>query len=372
MTKHFDWVIVGAGFSGAVLAERISNVQNKSVLIIEQRNHIGGNAFDFVDTNGILVHKYGPHLFHTNSEKVWQYISKFSEWDEYKHRVNAKFENFEIPLPININSLEILIGNSTDLFLNEVELEFGHVSEISIIKLIASKNSLVQSVGQLIFEKIFTEYSEKQWGISVNKVSPSTLSRIPVRLSRNDDHFSDSFQFLPKYGYNELFLNLLNNKNITIELNTEFNPKNHSGKIGTIFTGAIDQLNSYSNGYLPYRSLRFNHQQLTNKNFQKVAQVNYTDSTPFTRIIDYGKLYHYKDSKTTIVYEYPMAHDHKTTIPFYPIDSDENKKLHKDYIEITNKKFPMMLMTGRLADYRYFNMDQVIAKSLTLFETLVK
>ena len=372
MKNHFDWVIVGAGFSGSVLAERLASLQNRSVLIIDRRNHIGGNAYDFVDSNGVLVHKYGPHLFHTNSKKVWDYISKFSEWTEYKHRVNAKFDNLEVPLPININSLELLIGDSTSQFLNTVKVEFGEISEISVLKLKESKNSQVKKVGQLIFDKIFTNYSEKQWGISVEKISPATLSRIPIRLNRNNDHFSDAFQFLPKHGYNNLFLRLLENKNIKIELETEFTSEVHVGAIGTIFTGAIDELNYYSNGKLPYRSLKFEHKQIIDGNFQKVAQVNYTDLTPFTRIVDYGKLYNYQNFNSTLVYEYPLDHDYKTTIPFYPINSEENSKIHKEYVEITNRKFPKMYLSGRLADYKYFNMDQVIAKSLTLFDSLNK
>jgi UDP-galactopyranose mutase len=366
MNRKFDWIVVGSGFAGSVTANILAEKMKQRVLVVEERDHIGGNAYDYTNSEGILIHKYGPHLFHTQSEKIWNYINKFSEWYEYRHKVIAKFDNFELPLPVNFNSIEILFGNNAETIIQNLLDSFDVESHIPIMKLLESENNTIKSFAEIVFEKIFKSYSEKQWGMDSKSISKSVLSRVPIQLDRNNNHFRDDFQFLPKNGYTELFNNLTNHPLIQIELNTRFEINVHSYSKGIIYTGSLDSLNKHQYGTLPYRSLEFEIENLPMTSFQNAAQVNYTDKTPFTRIIEYRKLYPTKNvgKSTTIVREFPKTFSPKENIPFYPIDLPENQQLHDRYILLTKRNFPKLVPLGRLANYKYFNMDQVIAKAL--------
>jgi UDP-galactopyranose mutase len=366
MSRKVDWIVVGSGFAGSVTANILAEKMGQKVIIFEERDHIGGNAFDYINNEGILIHKYGPHLFHTQSEKIWNYISKFSEWNEYKHKVIAKFDNLEVPLPVNFNSIETLFGNDAQQIIQNLLTSFNNGSHVPIIKLLESENYIINNFAKIIFEKIFKSYSEKQWGMESNLISKSVLSRVPIQLDRNNYHFRDTFQFLPKNGYTEVFKNLTDHPLIQLELNTRFEPNLHSYSKGIIYTGSLDSLNKYQHGTLPYRSLEFEIENLSMSSFQNAAQVNYTDKTPFTRIIEYKKLYPTRNfgNSTTIVREFPKNYQPNVNIPFYPIDLPENQVLHNKYTLLTQRNFPQLIPLGRLANYKYFNMDQVIAKAL--------
>jgi UDP-galactopyranose mutase len=364
--KKYDFLIVGTGFAGSIAANKLAELGYR-VLIIEQRDHIGGNAFDFVNDQGVLIHKYGPHIFHTNSPNIWGHIKEFSDWEHYHHKVLSVLpDGKKVPLPINYNSLELILEDKFDLYLRNLNLEFSNFRSITINKLIQSSNSNNRELGDLLFQLIYRGYSQKQWGIPAEKVSIKTLSRVPIRLDRDDNHFSDEFQFMPKYGYTKLFSNLLDHKRITLQLNTSF--KNELLKYAKhlIYTGSLDSLHEFRLGQLPYRSLEFKHKHIKLKAFQDVTQENYSSTEKFTRIVEYTKMYKYKLNHTFVTYEFPQQYSHGQNLPFYPIENDQNINLHKDYLKLTREKYPNSLLFGRLADYKYYNMDQVIARSLAL------
>ena len=372
MSRKVDWIVVGSGFAGSVTANILAEQMGQKVLIFEERDHIGGNAFDYKNSEGIIIHKYGPHLFHTESENIWNFVKRFSEWDEYRHKVSAKFDNIEVPLPVNLNSIEVIFGKESKEIAENLLKIYKEGASIPIIKLLESENSVIQDFAKEIFKKIFESYSEKQWGMASNSVSKSVLSRVPIWLDRNNNHFRDTYQFLPRKGYTELFKNLIDHPLIQLELSTKFESTSHAYSKGIIYTGSLDSLNDYRYGTLPYRSLDFELEKLSIPSFQSTAQVNYTDKTAFTRIVEYRKLYQYENlgNVTTIVKEFPKVYIPGHNLPFYPIDLPQNQRLHNLYTSLTKSQFPDLIPLGRLANYKYFNMDQVIAKAIKITKDL--
>lgn len=355
----FDYLIVGAGFAGAVMAERLASQLNKKVLIVEKRNHIAGNAFDEYDEHGILVHRYGPHIFHTNCKEVFEYLSQFTEWIPYEHKVLAKIGNELYPIPINritINKLYKL-NLKTE---NEVKNYFESVKE-KRFPILNSEDIIVNQVGKDLFEKFFRHYTKKQWNLEPKELSPSVCGRIPVRTNDDCRYFTDKYQFMPKEGYTKMFEKILNHKNIELILNSDYKTILDSVKFDKmIYTGPIDYFFDYQFGKLPYRSIRFEFRNFNLNLIQKSAVYNYTSNeVEFTRVTEYKHITSQKSETTTLSYEYPV----KEGEPFYPVPTLENKNKYLLY-KREFEKIKNIFFCGRLAEYQYFNMDQVIANSL--------
>ncbi|HYC85962.1 MAG TPA: UDP-galactopyranose mutase [Chryseosolibacter sp.] len=359
----FDYLIVGAGFAGSVLAERLASVGNQKVLIIDQRDHIGGNAYDYYNKDGILVHRYGPHIFHTNSKKVFDYLSQFTAWRPYEHRVLASVDGQLVPIPINLNTINKLYG--LNLSCNEVEAFFESKAE-KIERIKTSEDVVLSKVGRELYEKFFRNYTRKQWDLDPSELDASVTARVPTRTNRDDRYFTDTYQAMPLYGYTRMFQKMLSHPNIKIMLNTDY--KEVIDGIPSkfvVYTGPIDGFFNYCYGRLPYRSLEFRFETHDTATFQQTGTINYPNEQPYTRITEFKYLTGQVHPKTSIVYEYPQAEGD----PYYPIPRPENAEIYKKYQRLastmTNTYF-----TGRLATYKYYNMDQVVAQSLTLFEKI--
>lgn len=359
----YNYVIVGAGFAGCVLAERIANELNKKVLIIEKRNHIGGNAYDCYNEDGILVHKYGPHIFHTNNKEVWDYLSKFTEWYHYQHRVLAYVDGQTVPMPINLDTINKLYN--TNFTPDELNKFFEKVRDKKE-EILNSEDMVISKVGKDLYEKFFKGYTKKQWDLYPYELEPEVTARIPIRTNRDDRYFTDKYQGMPKYGYIKMFENMLNNKNIHIMLNTDYKEVIDSIEYEKlIYTGPIDYYFDYKYGKLPYRSLNFEFETLDCEKYQEVGTVNYPNDYDFTRITEFKHLTGQKHYKTTIVREYSSAEGE----PYYPIPQKKNIEQYKLYEEEANK-LNNVFFIGRLANYKYYNMDKVVEEALTLFEKI--
>ena len=361
--QPFDYLIVGAGFAGSVLAERLAVGSGKKVLIIDRRPHIAGNAYDYHNEEGILIHKYGPHIFHTNSHEVFNYLSKFTEWRPYQHRVLASVDGQLLPLPINLDTINRLYS----LQLNAFELRdfFQKVAEPRE-KIVTSEDVVVSKVGQELYEKFFRNYTRKQWDLDPSELDASVTSRVPIRYNRDDRYFSDTYQVMPLQGYTRLFEQMLDHPNIKIMLNTDYQEIiDMISYREVIFTGPVDEYFGFVYGKLPYRSLQFQFQTLDEEQHQPVAVINYPNEYPYTRVTEFKHLTGQKHSKTTLVYEYPTAHGD----PYYPIPRSENAQLYARYQNLAAQKSGVYF-AGRLATYKYYNMDQVVAQALTLYSKI--
>ena len=361
----FDYLIVGAGFAGSVLAERLANKAGKKVLIIDQRSHIGGNAFDYYNEDGILIHKYGPHIFHTNSRDVFDYLGQYTDWRPYEHRVLGSVDGQLVPIPINLTTINSLYG--LNLSSDQVEAFFKSKAE-KVDRVKTSEDVVVSVVGRELYEKFFKNYTKKQWDLDPSELDASVTARVPTRTNKDDRYFTDTFQAMPLHGYTKMFEKMLSHPNIKIMLNTDYKEivdlipyKN------MIFTGPIDSYFNYCYGKLPYRSLEFKFETIDAEQYQPTGTVNYPNEQAYTRITDFKYLTGQKHPKTTIVYEYPKAEGD----PYYPVPRQENADIYKKYQQLasamTNTYF-----VGRLATYKYYNMDQVVAQSLTLFKKLMQ
>lgn len=360
----FDFLIVGAGFAGSVLAERLASPGNKKVLLIDKRNHIGGNTFDYYDHHGILVHKYGPHIFHTNSNEVFDYLSSFTEWRQYEHHVLASIDGQLVPIPINQNTVNSLYG--LNLNCSEV-LDFfkSKAEKKDYIK--TSEDVVISVVGKELYEKFFKGYTKKQWGLEPSELDASVTARVPTRTNRDNRYFTDVYQSMPLHGYTKLFENMLSHPNIKIMLNTDYSEvQNIIPFKSLIYTGPIDSYFNCCYGKLPYRSIDFKFETFDTERFQSSGTINYPNTQPYTRITEFKYLTGQKHPKTSIVYEYPKADGD----PYYPIPREENTKMYKKY-QLLAATLPNVYFTGRLGTYKYYNMDQVVAQSLTLFKKIM-
>ncbi len=380
-------LILGSGFAGAVAARQLAEKYNRKVLVVEKRSHIGGNMFEAEVENGIRVHKYGPHLFHTNSDMVFEYLKRFGLWKPYTHRVLGKIDGKLVPIPFNFKSMDMLFSiKPTNILKNRILEEYPNQEKISIMDLMQTEDSLISDFGKYVFEKVFVHYTAKQWQQPIEKVDVSVINRIPVVLSYDDRYFSDKHQYIPKDGYNEIFENLLNHPNIKVKLN--FNSRKRlqidyeehrvyldgtewNGPI--IYTGAVDELMNYRIGYLPYRSLDLVFEQCNADFYQPGAVVNYPNEEEFTRITEFKHITGQKlEGKTAILKEYPMNYDpyaKKGNTPYYPIINQKNLDKYHQYKELL-KGFSNIYLCGRLAEYKYYNMDQVIERAILLADKL--
>jgi UDP-galactopyranose mutase len=356
----FDYLIVGAGFAGSVLAERLARGSNKKVLICDKRNHIGGNAYDHYNDAGVLVHKYGPHIFHTNSREVFEYLSQFTEWRSYQHRVMAHVDGQLVPMPINLDTINKLYGLSLTSF--QLEEFFASVAE-PVEQVKTSEDVVVSKVGRELYEKFFKNYTVKQWGLDPSELDASVTSRVPTRTNRDARYFTDSYQAMPLHGYTRMFEKMLDHPNIKVMLNCDYREIESEVPYGEmIYTGPVDAFFDYRYGKLPYRSLAFKHETHDREQFQTAPVVNYPNEHLYTRITEFKYLTGQEHSKTSIVYEFPQAEGD----PYYPVPRKENAALYAKYKALADAT-PEVYFVGRLATYRYYNMDQIVAQALTAY-----
>ncbi|WP_201830860.1 UDP-galactopyranose mutase [Microvirga zambiensis] len=359
----YDWLIVGAGFAGSVLAERLANERNERVLLIDRRSHIGGNAYDRYDDDGLLIHQYGPHIFHTNSKQIVEYLSRFTDWRPYEHRVLAEVDGMLVPIPINLDTVNKLYN----LSLTSEELQ-GWFAERAEKKdeIKTSEDVVVSVVGRELYEKFFRGYTRKQWGLDPSELDKSVTARVPTRTSRDDRYFTDEFQLMPKHGYTRMFERMVRHPNIHVMTQTDY--KDVKGLVPhrrVIFTGPIDEYFNFQFGRLPYRSLRFEHVTLNKRWHQPVGVVNYPQTHAYTRITEYKHLTGQDHAKTALTYEFPSAEGD----PYYPIPKAENQELFKKYERLALAT-PDVWFVGRLATYRYYNMDQIVGQALATFRRI--
>ncbi len=361
-----DVLVVGAGFAGAVMAEQLAAQGGRRVLVIDRRPHVAGNAHDLHDAAGLLIHRYGPHIFHTQSAAVFDYLSRFTAWRAYEHRVLARVRGLEVPMPINRTTLNALygLGLATDA---EAAAYLASVAEPTA-PVRTSEDVVVGSVGRDLYEAFFRGYTRKQWGMDPSELDKSVAARVPARTDTDDRYFTDAFQAMPRDGYTRMFERMLDHPGIEVETGTEYRDVMREGVFDhVVFTGAIDEYFDHRFGKLPYRSLHFRHVTLDRERFQAVGTVNYPDeSVPYTRITEYKHLTGQQHPQTSLTYEYPRADGD----PYYPIPRPENQALFKQYEALARARHDVSFV-GRLATYRYYNMDQVVGQALSTAKALL-
>jgi UDP-galactopyranose mutase len=359
----FDYLVVGAGFAGATIAERLAAHADKKVIICDKRAHIGGNAYDHYDEAGILVHRYGPHIFHTNSRDVYAYLSRFTEWRPYQHRVLASVDGQLLPIPINLDTVNRMYGTSYTSF--ELEQFFRSVAE-PVAQVRTSEDVIVSKVGRELYEKFFRNYTRKQWGLDPSELDASVTARVPVRTNRDDRYFTDEYQVMPLHGFTRMFERMLTHPNINILLNADYREvQRYIPHREVIYTGPVDEFFDYRYGKLPYRSLEFRFETRNVPVAQAGAVVNFPNENAYTRVTEFKYLTGQEHPKTTLVYEYATAEGD----PYYPVPRPDNAALYKKYQDLADAT-PRVHFLGRLGTYKYYNMDQVVAQALTLYSRL--
>ena len=356
----FDYLVVGAGFAGATIAERLAEDAGRKVLICDRRNHIGGNAYDHFDEAGILVHRYGPHIFHTNSKEVYDYLSRFTAWRPYQHRVLARVDGQLLPIPINLNTINQMYGTSFTSF--QLDEFFRSMAEPRA-QIRTSEDVIVSKVGRELYEKFFRNYTRKQWDLDPSELDASVTARVPIRTNRDPRYFTDTYQAMPREGYTRMFERMLDHPNIKVMLNTDhreaaaFVPHRQ-----VIYTGPVDEFFGFRFGKLPYRSLEFRFETHERDVHQPAPVINFPNEHLYTRVTEFKYLTGQRHPKTTLVYEYPRAEGD----PYYPVPRPENAALYRRYKELAEAT-PGVHFVGRLATYRYYNMDQVVAQALAVY-----
>lgn len=357
-------LVVGAGYAGSVVARELADAGYR-VLVIDKRTHIAGNAYDELDKHGVLVHRYGPHIFHTNGKRIFRYLSRFTEWRSYEHRVRGMVNGVAYPFPINRETLNKLYGLNLDetgaaAFFERVREPRNPVE--------TSEDVVLNSVGRDLYEKFFLNYTRKQWGLEPSDLKAGVAARIPIRTNTDDRYFTDTFQAMPLHGYTKMFQTMLDHPNISLELGVDFAALRDTERYKhVVYTGPIDEYFKYCHGPLPYRSLRFEHEHLPHvEQYQETGTVNYPNDHAYTRITEFKHLTGQKHAGTSIVREYPQAEGD----PYYPVPRTENEMLFKRYEELANKETHATFV-GRLAQYRYYNMDQVVGAALTAAKQLI-
>jgi UDP-galactopyranose mutase len=359
----FDYLIVGAGFAGSVLAERLATKLGRRVLLCDKRPHVAGNAYDVKDAAGILIHQYGPHIFHTASARIFDYVTQFSAFRPYEHRVMASVDSKLVPFPINLNTMELLYERP---FTPEQAAAFLRQRAEPVLHPRTSEEVVVSKIGRELYEKFFRNYTRKQWGLDPSELDASVAARVPARTNRDDRYFTDEFQAMPVHGFTHLFENMLDHPNIRLELGTDYRELAKQVRYRElIYTGPIDAFFDYRYGPLPYRSLDFRFETLDVERVQPVAVVNYPNEHDYTRITEFKHLTGQTHRKTSVVYEYPKSEGE----PYYPIPSAATAAIYAKYKALADER-PDVRFVGRLATYRYYNMDQVIGQALATFDQI--
>jgi len=364
-----DWLVVGAGFTGAVVAEQIASRLDQSVIVIDRRDHIGGNAYDTKHPSGVVIHRYGPHIFHTNAQRIWEYLSRFTTWRPYEHRVLAEVDGLLVPVPFNLESLALLLPAQAAQLERKLVGVYGPGASVPVLELRQTADRDVRRLADFIYEKLFLKYTEKQWGLSPRELDPSVTGRVPVRISRDSRYFLDAHQAMPAEGYARLFERLLGHPSITVRLGVQFPAPGIKAK-RIVYTGPIDEFFGFVHGPLAYRSLNFDFREFPQSIVQPAATINYPDERPYTRSTELKYLTGQKSSNTVLVYEYPLAHVPGSTEPYYPIPRQDHRELHRRYLSLASSLRGKVWFGGRLADYRYYNMDQAVARGLALFKEI--
>jgi len=382
--KKFDYICIGAGLTTAVLARKIAEEFNKKVVIIEKRDHIAGNIYDKYDDNGISVHMYGPHIFHTNNKDVWDYLSRFTEWNVYFHEVLAHINGKNTPIPFNFNTMKDLFPDYLTSTLEKKLIEkYDFGKKVPILDLKNSNDPDLKFIADFVYDNVFLNYTLKQWGMSPEEIDPNVTSRVPVNISSDNRYFSDKYQGHPKDGYTKMIDNMINHENITLMLKTDmkdllkinydkkeviFNNEKFEGKV--IFTGMIDEFFNYKFGELPYRSLKFDF--LHEKDYdyiQEKASINYPNNYDFTRITEFKHLTKQKIKGTTFIKEYPQKYEKGINDPYYPVFTEANQKAYEQY-KALSKEYKNIIFAGRLAEYKYYDMDDACENALNIFKKL--
>lgn len=366
----FDYMIVGAGYAACILAERLATQLDKKVLIVEKRNHIAGNAYDYYDESGILVHKYGPHIFHTSSKKVWDYLSQFTEWNTYTHYVKAVVDGKSVPVPFNLNSIfELFPIKFAEKLESKLIEKYGFGLKIPILKMKEAEDEDIKFLADYIYKNIFYGYTVKQWDLKPEELDYNVTSRVPVYISRDNRYFQDSYQALPKKGYTAMFEKMIEHPNISLLLKTDYkNALEYIKFDKMIYTGPLDYYFDNMFGELPYRSLRFDMQTFDKEKYQEVGQVNYPNNYDYTRITEFKHLSQQSHSKTSVAFEYPQKYISGINDPYYPIPRPVNNEIFNKYKSEADKLEGSVYFVGRMADYKYYNMDQIAGVALQMFE----
>lgn len=376
-----DIIVVGTGFAGSVIANRLATQDNKKVIMIEKRSHIGGNCYDFIDENGINIHKYGPHLFHTDNKKVVDLLSKFTEFEIYEHMVLAYIDEKNVNIPFNFNTLYQLFSKERAGKFEKILLEHFELNQkIPILELKKSNDEDLQYLANYIYEKMFLNYTAKQWGVKPEEIDSAVTARVPVFVGNDNRYFHDTYQLIPKEGYTKIFEKMLDHQNIEILLDTTFNEvcrmdgekiyfngQEFKGKV--IYTGPIDELFDYRYGVLEYRSIDLQFETVDQEFFQEAAVVNYPNDHTYTRITEFKHIHPVNTPRTTILKEYPQAYVPNENIPYYPVFTEKNQKCYEEY-EILASSIDNLILVGRLAEFKYYDMDDVIERALEVYENI--
>lgn len=368
------YLIVGAGISGSVLANLIADRLDEEVLIIDRREHIAGNCFDYLASDeNITVHKYGPHIFHTNNKEVWDYLSNFTKWHYFYLKPNVMIEGNRVSLPFTLKTLRELFSQSmAERIENKLITKYGYGVKVPILDFQKSEDKDLNFIGKFVYENVFKNYTIKQWGLKPEEIDASVTARVPIYISNDARYFQDKYQAIPLKGYTKLIENILNHKNIKVELNTNYKdfPKNEIKEFKAVFyTGAIDEYFDYQYGELPYRSLKFDIRTIDKEYYQKSVVTNYPNDYDFTRITEHKYFLDEKSNNTIISVEYPQAFSLGKNERYYPINNEKNEKLYNKYLR-ESKKLKNLYFFGRLGDYKYYNMDLAVERVFELFEKL--
>lgn len=379
----YDYIIVGAGLAGGILARNLAEKNNKTVLIVERRNHISGNIYDFNDEHGIKVQKYGPHVFHTNNDEVYEYITRFCEPISYKTKCEAVIDGISTPSPFNFKTIDQFYPQEAAAALKKkLQTYYNNRPSVTVVEMLNSTDKDIKEFAQFLFDKDYKLYTAKQWNLKPEQIDSSVLKRVPIVLSYGDTYFYDKYEFIPKDGFRALYEKIIDHPNITVRLGVDAlerisfseNKVTYDGEnTHLIYTGAIDELFDYKFGVLPYRSLFFDFKCIKSDSFQNVAIVAYPQVKDYTRITEYTKM-PIQDGCgwTNVAYEYPVPYDKKADVgnePYYPVLTEQSHKIYTAYKDYA-QKFDNLILCGRLAEFKYYNMDQVVLRALELYKDM--
>lgn len=373
MEGKIENLVVGCGFSGASIARKLAEDLEQDVIVIDSKEHIGGNSYDYIDHNGICIHKYGTHIFHTNNTEVWHYLSRFTAWHPYMHEVKGLVDGQEVPIPFNLNSIRQVFPDSIAQKLEEKLIDkFGFNVKVPILELRRSEDKQLEFLADYVYEKIFLEYTLKQWHLKPEELDPAVTGRVPVYISRDNRYFQDKYQGIPRHGYTALIQNMLDHPRIKVLLNTPYSTvKNDIAYQNLFYSGPIDEFFEYKYGELPYRSLEFDFVEYDREYFQANSVINYPCNYDFTRIGEYKYFLKDQSPRTVVSFEYPADFIRNHNDRYYPIVKPENLKLYQRYTQDAEALSNVWFL-GRLGEYKYYDMDKAVYRSLEIFNSINK